>query len=114
MTPSGRESPALATSIASWTAARAALKPRLARIYLHVQVSNPSARAFYERHGFTLSRVHENYYKKIEPRDAWVLELALDRLIEIVHWSSTLRFPSRPAAQTVGMGLTGEGALVYP
>ncbi|KAH7108062.1 acyl-CoA N-acyltransferase [Auriculariales sp. MPI-PUGE-AT-0066] len=55
-------------------AADASVKPRLSSIYLHVQVSNEHARGFYEHHGFTQTRLQPNYYKKIEPRDAWVLE----------------------------------------
>ena len=48
--------------------------PKIDRIYLHVQVSNTAGKAFYERHGFKQAGVHEDYYKKIQPRDAWVLE----------------------------------------
>lgn len=59
-------------------AASSHTKPKIARIYLHVQVSNEDAKRFYERHGFKEVGVHENYYKKITPRDAWILE----RLIE--------------------------------
>jgi ribosomal protein S18 acetylase RimI-like enzyme len=47
---------------------------RITHIYLHVQVSNADARRFYERHGFQLVREIEGYYKKIEPRNAWLLE----------------------------------------
>ncbi|KAJ3554026.1 hypothetical protein NM688_g3315 [Phlebia brevispora] len=43
-------------------------------IYLHVQVSNPAAKGFYERHGFKEIDVYKNYYKKLVPHDAWVLE----------------------------------------
>jgi ribosomal protein S18 acetylase RimI-like enzyme len=39
-----------------------------------VQISNADARRFYERHGFKLVREIEGYYKKIEPRNAWLLE----------------------------------------
>lgn len=49
-------------------------KPKIDKIYLHVQVSNEGAKRFYERHGFQQIEIHKNYYKKIEPRDAWVLE----------------------------------------
>ncbi|KZV88077.1 N-acetyltransferase NAT13 [Exidia glandulosa HHB12029] len=59
-------------------AASAATKPRIKSIYLHVQVSNEHARGFYEHHGFKVSHLFENYYKKIEPRDAWVLEREVD------------------------------------
>lgn len=56
-------------------AAAAHAKPSISSIYLHVQVSNDGAKAFYEKHGFKVVRVYENYYKKIVPHDAWVLEL---------------------------------------
>jgi len=55
-------------------AASSSKKPRISDIHLHVQVSNKAARQFYERHGFKEVSIHENYYKKIEPRDAWVLQ----------------------------------------
>ncbi|KAJ7497540.1 acyl-CoA N-acyltransferase [Mycena latifolia] len=55
-------------------AAAAHTKPKIDRIYLHVQISNADAKRFYERHGFTQVGVHENYYKKIVPHDAWILE----------------------------------------
>jgi len=54
------------------TASNAKLK--ISRIYLHVQVSNTAAKKFYERHGFREVGIHENYYKKIVPHDAWILE----------------------------------------
>jgi len=55
-------------------AAAAHTKPKIDKIYLHVQVSNDDAKRFYERHGFTEVRIHKDYYKKIAPHDAWVLE----------------------------------------
>ncbi|KAF9049954.1 acyl-CoA N-acyltransferase [Panaeolus papilionaceus] len=55
-------------------AAAADHKPKVDKIYLHVQVSNADAKRFYESHDFKEIRVHENYYKKITPADAWVLE----------------------------------------
>ncbi|KAF8894066.1 acyl-CoA N-acyltransferase [Infundibulicybe gibba] len=58
-------------------AAAAQTKPRIHKIYLHVQISNTDAKKFYERHGFTEVEVFKNYYKKIEPHDAWVLEKVL-------------------------------------
>jgi ribosomal protein S18 acetylase RimI-like enzyme len=47
---------------------------KISKIYLHVQVSNVEAKKFYEKHGFKEMGKVENYYKKIIPRDAWVLE----------------------------------------
>ncbi|KAH8119251.1 acyl-CoA N-acyltransferase [Phellopilus nigrolimitatus] len=55
-------------------AARVHEKPKISSIYLHVQLSNEDARRFYERHGFAVTGVAKEYYKKIEPRDAWILE----------------------------------------
>ncbi|KAI0254001.1 acyl-CoA N-acyltransferase [Lactifluus subvellereus] len=55
-------------------AAAAHTKPQISRIYLHVQVSNDSAKHFYEQHGFKESGIDEDYYKKIKPSGAWVLE----------------------------------------
>lgn len=55
-------------------AAQANGEPKISSIYLHVQVSNESAKSFYERHGFKETGVEPNYYKKIVPHDAWILE----------------------------------------
>ncbi|THG93126.1 hypothetical protein EW145_g8462 [Phellinidium pouzarii] len=55
-------------------AARASRKPKISSIYLHVQTSNAEAKRFYERHGFAEIGVAKDYYKKLEPRDAWILE----------------------------------------
>jgi len=58
-------------------AAEAHVAPALSKVTLHVQVSNTTAKAFYERHGFAQVDVVQDYYKKIEPRDAWLLERSL-------------------------------------
>jgi len=50
------------------------MKPKICRIYLHVQVSNEAAKHFYERHGFKESGIDERYYQKIRPSGAWILE----------------------------------------
>ncbi|KAF9010498.1 acyl-CoA N-acyltransferase [Cyathus striatus] len=55
-------------------AAAAHAKQKIDAIYLHVQVSNDDAKRFYERHGFKEIGVHRDYYKKIAPHDAWILE----------------------------------------
>ncbi|THH31806.1 hypothetical protein EUX98_g2397 [Antrodiella citrinella] len=56
------------------TAATSNIKPKIDSVYLHVQLSNTSAKTFYERHGFKEIAVHENYYKKLVPHGAWILE----------------------------------------
>jgi len=55
-------------------AASSHMKPKITHVYLHVQTSNGDAKRFYERHGFKEVGIHENYYKKIQPRDAWILQ----------------------------------------
>ncbi|SCZ88381.1 BZ3500_MvSof-1268-A1-R1_Chr2-1g04373 [Microbotryum saponariae] len=42
-------------------------------VYVHVWKGNPEARAFWEKQGFEMSGEIKDYYRKIEPRDAWVL-----------------------------------------
>jgi hypothetical protein len=90
------------------TEAAAPLKPVIESLYLHVQVSNTEARAFWENAGFevkvskvdsigsdreiSLERVSDlfigcclpqetvkDYYRKLEPRDAWLLERKITR-----------------------------------
>lgn len=46
----------------------------LESVYLHVQVNNTSALSFYKRFGFDVVETKEQYYKRIEPADAHVLE----------------------------------------
>ncbi|KAF8650397.1 hypothetical protein AX16_005205 [Volvariella volvacea WC 439] len=65
-------------------AAAASTKPKISKIYLHVQTSNHDAKRFYEKHGFKEVEISKNYYKKIEPHDAWVLE----KLSRLVNWDT--------------------------
>ncbi len=51
---------------------------RFDSVFLHVQVSNESAIAFYKRFGFDIVETNEKYYKRIEPADAHVLEKKID------------------------------------
>jgi len=53
-------------------------KPKVKRISLHVQVSNADAKRFYESHGFSEAGIYKNYYKKITPQDAWILEKIIE------------------------------------
>merc|ERR1712126_770931 len=46
-------------------------------IFLHVQVNNESAIEFYKKFGFNTVETKEQYYKRIEPADAHVLEKVL-------------------------------------
>ncbi|KAH7909045.1 N-acetyltransferase NAT13 [Hygrophoropsis aurantiaca] len=65
------------------TAAAASAAPKISRIYLHVQVSNDEAKKFYERHGFKEVGVHQGYYKKITPHDAWILEKDIGEAVKV-------------------------------
>ena len=49
-------------------------KPKISKVYLHVQVSNDPAKAFYERHGFIEVKIHE------ENRSSWRLGAREDTL----------------------------------
>ncbi|TKY85007.1 hypothetical protein EX895_006087 [Sporisorium graminicola] len=44
-------------------------------IYLHVQTSNDEARTFYQKFGFQVAETIDNYYRRIQPASAWVLQL---------------------------------------
>lgn len=46
-------------------------------VFLHVQVNNDSAINFYKNFGFEIAEEKENYYKKIEPANAYVLQKKL-------------------------------------
>ncbi len=50
---------------------------RITRIQLHVHTSNVDGRRFYEKHGFKVVKEITGYYKKIEPKSAWLLEREL-------------------------------------
>lgn len=51
----------------------------LESVYLHVQISNEDAIKFYEKFGFSVVEKKENYYKRIEPADAFVLKKMLKK-----------------------------------
>merc|ERR1712088_578555 len=46
-------------------------------IFLHVQINNEDAINFYKNFGFDIVETKEQYYKRIEPADAYVLEKKL-------------------------------------
>lgn len=58
----------------------------------HVQVNNESAIEFYKKFGFEVVDLKKNYYKRIEPADAYVLQKNLkggsSELIQNGHWRS--------------------------
>ena len=50
---------------------------RIECIGLHVHVENRAALKFYDRRGFKILGKVDNYYKKITPNSAYILELKL-------------------------------------
>lgn len=59
-------------------------------VFLHVQINNEGAIKFYEKFGFEIVEQKENYYKKIEPADAFVLQrnLKTPKSTEVIPNSS--------------------------
>ncbi|XP_023319495.1 N-alpha-acetyltransferase 50 [Eurytemora carolleeae] len=54
-------------------------------IFLHVQVNNDSAIEFYKKFGFSIVETKEQYYKRIEPADAHVLEKFLTPVQQLTN-----------------------------
>lgn len=49
------------------------LLAKVQEIYLHVQTNNHDALHFYERFGFEQGGKIENYYKRIDPPDCFIV-----------------------------------------
>jgi GNAT superfamily N-acetyltransferase len=47
--------------------------PLISSAYVHVQFGNEEAKQFYRNRGFSLDGEVSEYYRKIEPRGAWIL-----------------------------------------
>lgn len=50
---------------------------RIVSMYLHVKVDNDLAIEFYKRFGFAIRELKKNYYVRMEPPDAYIMELLL-------------------------------------
>lgn len=46
-------------------------------IFLHVQINNDEAIQFYKKFGFTIVKEVENYYPRLSPTNAYILERKL-------------------------------------
>ena len=49
-------------------------RPHIKQVYLHVQVSNDVAIEFYKKFGFEVGKKIENYYRRIEPADCFLVQ----------------------------------------
>lgn len=58
-------------------------------LFRHVQVNNEGAIAFYKKFGFEVVDLKQNYYKRIEPADAYVLQKNLKDSVPPVTTEST-------------------------
>lgn len=66
-----------------WTASAELFMIELFR-FRHVQVNNESAIEFYKKFGFEVVDLKKNYYKRIEPADAYVLQKNLKGDCEVI------------------------------
>lgn len=53
---------------------QAKLDKEVTKVYLHVQTVNTAALEFYKKNGFEVVSTEKDYYKNIEPKDAYLLE----------------------------------------
>eukprot|EP00095_Tigriopus_kingsejongensis_P011568 maker-scaffold1091_size63258-snap-gene-0.12 protein:Tk11568 transcript:maker-scaffold1091_size63258-snap-gene-0.12-mRNA-1 annotation:"N-acetyltransferase " len=64
-------------------------------VFLHVQVNNESAIRFYQKFGFDIVETKAQYYKRIEPADAHVLEKRLRPGDQAVNGNCDAGHPDR-------------------
>ncbi|KAI7905405.1 acyl-CoA N-acyltransferase [Cokeromyces recurvatus] len=57
---------------------QAKLDNDISKVFLHVQISNTVATEFYQKNGFKIVSTEKDYYKNIEPRDAYLLEKMIE------------------------------------
>jgi ribosomal protein S18 acetylase RimI-like enzyme len=53
--------------------------PSVVDVFLHVQINNDDAIAFYKQNGFVVTETIENYYKKIQPAACYLLSKPVTR-----------------------------------
>lgn len=57
---------------------QAKLAKDISKVYLHVQISNTAAVDFYKKNNFEVISTEKDYYKNIEPRDAFLLSKTIE------------------------------------
>ncbi|KAI9483607.1 MAG: acyl-CoA N-acyltransferase [Benjaminiella poitrasii] len=68
----------LGTQLVQHILEQAKLSKDISKVYLHVQTSNTIATDFYKKNGFDIVSTEKDYYKNIEPRDAYLLEKTME------------------------------------
>ncbi|KAG2211688.1 acyl-CoA N-acyltransferase [Mucor mucedo] len=57
----------------------AKLAKDISQVYLHVQTNNDQGVDFYKKHDFKIVSTEKDYYKHIEPRDAYLLSMTIEQ-----------------------------------
>lgn len=58
---------------------QAKLAKDISKVYLHVQTTNNQGVKFYKKHDFQIVSTENDYYKHIEPRDAFLLSKIIEQ-----------------------------------
>eukprot|EP00249_Psilotum_nudum_P004261 c17801_g1_i1 orf=427-951(-) len=53
--------------------------PEILEVYLHVQTNNEEALEFYKKFGFEVIEIMQNYYKRIDPPDCFLLSKSIEK-----------------------------------
>ena len=64
----------IASKLLDHILSRAQENEHIHEVFLHVQISNLDAKAFYEKHGFKDDGIINDYYKKIDPPHCYILK----------------------------------------
>lgn len=69
----------LGTDLLQHILEQAKLAKDISRVYLHVQTTNDKAVEFYKKFGFEVIGTEKDYYKNIEPKDAYILSKTIEQ-----------------------------------
>ncbi|KAI8090531.1 acyl-CoA N-acyltransferase [Thamnidium elegans] len=58
---------------------QAKLAKNVSKVYLHAQTTNNRAIEFYKKYDFEIVSTEKDYYKNIEPRDAYLLSKTIEQ-----------------------------------
>lgn len=58
---------------------QAKVAKNISKVYLHAQTTNNRAIEFYKKYDFEIVSTEKDYYKNIEPRDAYLLSKTIEQ-----------------------------------